>query len=440
MVPSRAAMRTDNDTAERPGASPRATVLFLTANPSDTTRLSVGEEYREVHNRLLVAGCRERVELVFAPEVRVTELAQLIQRYEPAVVHFSGHGDDEGALLLSDAAGRASAVSVEQLAALFAALSRDLRVRCVVLNACHSEALAVALSAHVDCVLGLASALRDKTAVTFAGAFYEALAYGRDVASACEVARAQSNLALASPGELPSLHVREGAQAEAIHPLLRSDRQWSRSQSLYARELPDEPSRAETSIVDELRAALSSAVAPDRAKAPLTLSCQVVAKSLDGETRSLGPGDAVAAGERVRLYVTTSRDAYVTLLEARVDGTIEVLVPRETEAEMRLEAGVETRLPGPKSSVMFDAPFGPEELFIVASETPWKAHREALRSEVRGAPSRSSSRAALASLRRKAVVVDDDEGSPEGEGEGVIAVWSIALQSTPERAVTTSAS
>ncbi len=433
MVPSRAAMGTDNAPTDHAPAPTRATVLFLTANPSDTTRLSVGEEYREIHGRLLVAGCRERVELVYAPEVRASELAQIIQRYDPTVVHFSGHGDDEGALLLSDATGRAATVSVESLAALFSALAREVPMRCVVLNACHSDALATALATHIDCVLGIASTLRDKAAVSFAGAFYEALAYGRDVESACAIARAQSNLSLASPGELPSLHVREGARAELIRPFERATAEPPSQQTQTQVQQAGSPS-----ILGVIHQALSSLAAPD-ATARLTLSCQIIAKSPNGETRPLGPGDAVAAGERVRLFVTTSREAYVTLLQARVDGSLDVLVPRDGDDELILEAGVETRLPGPKSSVMFEAPFGPEELFVVASESPWKAARDALRNTVAEAPSRPRSRAALASLRRKAVVVDDDE-APAVAPEPALAVWHIALQSTPAVMVATSAS
>jgi hypothetical protein len=422
MVPSRRAMRPTDDTD---GASlpERATVLFLAANPSDTTRLAVGEEYREVHNRLLAAVCHERVEVVYAPEVRVAELARTLQCYAPSVVHFSGHGDDEGALLLPDAAGRASPVSVEGLASLFAALSRDLPIRCVVLNACHSDALAAALAPYVDCVLGTAASLRDKTAVAFAGAFYEALGFGRDVSTAYQLACAQANLTLASPGELPTLHTREGVRPEAIRLLARPA------------EAHPEPPQEPAQFLDAIRDALTT-LTPRADNRALSLSCQAIAKSQSGDTRVLGPGDAVGEGERVRLYVTATRDAYVTLLQLGVDGSLDVLVPREGEPEARLEATVETRLPGPRSSIVFEAPFGPEELVVVSSETPWAGAREALRTAVASSTSRARSREVVASFQRKATVADDD--APDAPTRGDAVVYRIALQSTPAAVTTAS--
>jgi Domain of unknown function (DUF4384)/CHAT domain len=406
-----------NDADDKhPPLPERATVLFLTANPSDTTRLAVGEEYRAVRGRLVASGARERVECVYAPEVRVDELAGVLQCYAPFVLHFSGHGDDEGALLLPDASGRAAAVSVEGLTRLFAALSRDLPIRCVVLNACHSATLAAALTPWVDCVIGIAASLRDTTAVAFAGAFYEALGFGRDVALAYDLACAQVRLSIDAPGDLPTLQFREGARPDAVRLVASIE-----EARVTSRELPKRSAPGSSD---------AEGITPDDAS--LGLSCRASARALDGTLRALGEGDAVAEGERVRLYATTTRDAYVTLLQRSVDGSVAVLVPPEGADEIRLAANVETRLPGPTSSVVFEAPFGVETLVVVVSETPWTDGRKALLRAVASGSgsSRERSREAIARISRKAVVVADTD-APEAPEEVATVSHPITLQSVP---------
>lgn len=194
---------------------PRLKILVLSATPSDTSRIAVSEEHREILERLRASG-DGRIETVFAPEVRPHEFARALMEHRPDVVHFSGHGDGDGELLLTDDEGRAAAAPVALLARVFELLARDVPVRVVVLNACFSDALAAALVRSVDCVIGCAAPLRDEVAIAFSGAFYEAIAYGRDVRTAVELAKVSVELSIASPGALPALRVREGVDASAL--------------------------------------------------------------------------------------------------------------------------------------------------------------------------------------------------------------------------------
>jgi tetratricopeptide (TPR) repeat protein len=202
--------------------TPSATlrILFLTATPVDLPRLAVDEEYREVDRHIQGSRCRDRCELRYASAVRGGELAQALQRHEPHVVHFSGHGSREGELLLPDATGRSKPASPARVAELFGILNaRDLSIRCVVLNACYSEPLALALTEHVDCVIGTAAALKDKVAITFAGAFYEALGFGRDVEAAYLLARNRVALEVPAGVEPPRLHCRAGVDPATVRLL-----------------------------------------------------------------------------------------------------------------------------------------------------------------------------------------------------------------------------
>jgi TIR domain/CHAT domain len=159
-------------------------ILFLAANPKDTDSLRLGEETREIKERLRLAEFRD--EFIFQEEhaVRVTDLQGHLLRHQPHIVHFSGHGSASGQIILEDHSGYSNSVSPEALKRLFATL-RD-NIRCVVLNACFSEAQAAGIVESIDCVVGMSRAIADKSAIGFAASFYQALAYGRSIQTAFE--------------------------------------------------------------------------------------------------------------------------------------------------------------------------------------------------------------------------------------------------------------
>jgi hypothetical protein len=197
---------------------PTVRVLFVAANPTDATRLAVGEEHREIDARIQRSRARDAFELSYAPEVRVDDLMNVLLRHRPTILHFSGHGDD-GALLLAGPDGQSARVEPDALSALVAAVAPGLALRCVVLNACHSAPLAEALRPHVDRVIGVPGDLRDLTAVAFAGSFYEAIGFGCDVDRAFEIALAQVGLTSRAGGALPTLHRRDGSPVGSVQLL-----------------------------------------------------------------------------------------------------------------------------------------------------------------------------------------------------------------------------
>jgi len=106
---------------KEPGAStegpPVVTVLFLSADPTNAARLRVGEELREIGEKLQLSKMRERFKLEQRMSVRPADLTQAMLDTQPQVVHFSGHGSARGALCFEDDAGRIHRISAEALAA-----------------------------------------------------------------------------------------------------------------------------------------------------------------------------------------------------------------------------------------------------------------------------------------------------------------------------------
>lgn len=189
--------------AQRDGQSEKIRILFLTANPTNTNRLRLDEESRAIDQALRRAEFRDRFELDQFQAVRVGDLQDCLLRFKPHIVHFSGHGSEAGEILLQDSSGASRAVSERALGRLFSVLKDN--IRCVVLNACYSKIQAEAIANHIDSVVGMSTAIGDEAAISFSAAFYQALAYGRSLRTAFELACIQIDMEDIPEDEIPNL-------------------------------------------------------------------------------------------------------------------------------------------------------------------------------------------------------------------------------------------
>ena len=159
-------------------------ILILSANPTNTNKLRLDEEVREIQAGLERARSRDQFEIITKWAVRPDDLRRGLLDYEPEIVHFSGHGAGNQGLALENNAGQMQLVSTESLARLFK-LFQD-KIECVLLNACYSEAQAGAIHQHIDCVVGMNQAIGDRAAIEFAVGFYDALGANRSYEDAYE--------------------------------------------------------------------------------------------------------------------------------------------------------------------------------------------------------------------------------------------------------------
>jgi len=162
------------------------TILILSANPKATARLRLDEEVREIENGLRLAKHRDQFDIRSRWAVRLKDLRRSLLDYEPRIVHFTGHGREDG-LLVEDNIGIAVRISSKALAGLFKLFST--KVKCVILSACYSESQADAISEHINYVIGMRGEIKDKAAIEFAVGFYDALGAGRSVEEAFEFGR-----------------------------------------------------------------------------------------------------------------------------------------------------------------------------------------------------------------------------------------------------------
>ena len=154
-------------------------ILFLASDPSDAARLRLGQELREIREKLQMAKQRGQFILESREAVRPGDITQAIFDVEPQIVHFSGHGTSIGELCFEDVVGKVKIVQPEALSALFEMESE--RVKCVVLNACYSNVQAESIAQHIPYVIGMVGEIGDKAAIAFAVGFYKALGANRTV-------------------------------------------------------------------------------------------------------------------------------------------------------------------------------------------------------------------------------------------------------------------
>lgn len=158
------------------------TILFLASEPSNAAKLRVGQELRDIQERLQLAKMRDQYSLVERMAVRPHDITQAILDIEPQIIHFSGHGTSEGELCFEDVNGKLKTVTSEALSSLFELLSKQ--VNCVILNCCYSESQARSIVKHIDYVVGMKKEIGDEAAIVFATGFYKALGAGRSIEDA----------------------------------------------------------------------------------------------------------------------------------------------------------------------------------------------------------------------------------------------------------------
>lgn len=180
----------------------RIKILFLAANPENTSTLRLDKELREIESSLLNSSKREKFEIKFKNAVRVKDLQDGLLEFVPDFVHFSGHGSKEG-IILMDNSESAKLVENEPLSRLFGLFANE--VSCVFLNSCYSESQATLIRKHIPNVIGMGSAVPDNTAIEFATVFYKAIGEGRPIEFAFEFAKVSLGLNSLGGDEIPKL-------------------------------------------------------------------------------------------------------------------------------------------------------------------------------------------------------------------------------------------
>lgn len=187
-------------------------VLFIGSEPDGEDRLHLDREVRDIESKVRSSEHRDRIRFETAWAVRPDALQDRMNEVRPHILHFSGHGDEEG-LLLQNAADSALYIPGE---ALRMALKANPGLRLIVLNTCQSAGFASLLLGVIDAVIGMDAKIGDASAICFAKQLYSSIGFGLSLQQAFDQAVALMAMEGTGQHDVPKLYVASGVDASTL--------------------------------------------------------------------------------------------------------------------------------------------------------------------------------------------------------------------------------
>jgi hypothetical protein len=174
---SNIAKRLENFIGKKNSHMKTLNILFFSSSPSDEKRLRVDIELRKIEETLASTKCRDKIILNKKGAVKPETMTQAMLEFKPNIVHFAGHGNNEGIVIENDN-GYSVFFPLEGLERLFSISLFKETIQCVILNACYSEKQAEVISKNGIYVVGMNSSIGDEAAIKFSLGFYQAIGNG----------------------------------------------------------------------------------------------------------------------------------------------------------------------------------------------------------------------------------------------------------------------
>ena len=190
------------------------TVLFLASNPSGTSQLRLNEEVRAIQEKIRLSEYRDSIHFESRWAVRSADILQAISETNPTIVHFSGHGAQNGDLALTNPDGSLKLVSKEAMSMAISTASDT--VRLVVFNACFSEHQAKSMVENIEVAIGMNDSIRDETAITFAAQLYSSIGFGYSLDKSFKQAKAAIMLDGIPQENVPQIFCRDDVKLDEI--------------------------------------------------------------------------------------------------------------------------------------------------------------------------------------------------------------------------------
>ena len=183
-------------------------ILLLTTDSLDQFYMRSGEEHRIIENRVYAGSHRDQFEVVVRPAMKMSDLIEELLRYDPQVVHLIADGRAGEGILLEDDRAEARAVGAQEMADLIRRPNG--KIRLLFLSVCHTQEHARVISQDIDYVIGMRGEAEEETALALARHFYQALAYGKTVEDAFNIAINQLKAGKYTGADVPVLSINPG--------------------------------------------------------------------------------------------------------------------------------------------------------------------------------------------------------------------------------------
>lgn len=165
-------------------------ILFLTANPATTTRISWQKEHTHISIEISSGN-----QLIPKTAVTIKEMIDAVADHSPDIVHFCGHGQEEdvqealpaGLAFQNEDKNAPEVIGADQLRNIFRRLKRKHpQLKAVLFNACYSAEQARAISELGIYAVGTSDKIQSLAARHFAAGFYRTYQKGQDVIAAID--------------------------------------------------------------------------------------------------------------------------------------------------------------------------------------------------------------------------------------------------------------
>lgn len=110
----------------------KITILYFATNPRYTSKLRLDEEVRSLYQRIRLSNNHENLKIATRWAVQPSDIMQAINETNPTIIHFSGHGSNNGELVLEKSDGSAKLDRPEAISQAISTVADH--VRLVVFN------------------------------------------------------------------------------------------------------------------------------------------------------------------------------------------------------------------------------------------------------------------------------------------------------------------
>jgi len=205
-------------------------ILILAANPTNTGRIRADEEVKKIEEGIKKSKFRESIEIKVKWAITIEDLSNALLEEKPDILHFTGHGagnnsneyisgnrdinlnfenkTNKGCLIIETNDGTSRFLEPEKVADLISMYKNN--IKCIVLNACHSQYQAELFVQNINYAIGMKKAILDKSAIVFSVAFYEAIANGENIPFAFDYSIKNLNINNLDGIEIPKLNIKLG--------------------------------------------------------------------------------------------------------------------------------------------------------------------------------------------------------------------------------------
>ena len=176
--------------------------------------MKLDEEARSIQEKIRLSEYRDTVRFETRWAVRAGDIMQAINETNPTIIHFSGQGCEDGALVFQNPDGTPKLVSTQAISQAIFTVSDT--VKLVFFNACYSSVQASRRVENIDTAIGMNAPIGDEAARVFAARFYSSIGFGLSVEHAYKQAKAELLLEGIAEDTTPELFERESVNANAL--------------------------------------------------------------------------------------------------------------------------------------------------------------------------------------------------------------------------------